>query len=63
MTIHLTDPDGDSLHIAPAERDDGTPVVHLGTSGCVHIPLDHVDAVIAGLREAKAAARITGGRP
>lgn len=63
--FEYTDPDGDLLSIGIADRDDGLPAVSLvaeqgGGETSIHIPLDRLEEVIAGLRDM---ARQATGRP
>lgn len=58
MTFCYTDPDGDRLHVTPTTRF-GKPAISLRNSradipegAAVHIPLDRVEEVIAGIRDA-----------
>ncbi|MEU6491112.1 hypothetical protein ABZ890_12045 [Streptomyces sp. NPDC046984] len=58
MTYRFTDPDGDALHIEPTRRH-GRPAISLrnlrvdieGTSVAVHVPVDQVEELIAGIRD------------
>ena len=58
MTYHWTDPDGDSLHIEPTHRH-GQPAISLhnvrvdieGASVAVHVPVDRIEELVAGLRD------------
>lgn len=58
MTFHYTDPDGDSLHIEPTRRH-GQPAISLrnvrvdieGASVAVHVPVDRVEELVAGIRD------------
>ncbi|MFE2967548.1 hypothetical protein ACFXKC_28520 [Streptomyces sp. NPDC059340] len=65
MTFRYTDPDGDSLHVETTRRH-GQPAISLrntridveGAAAAVHVPLDRVEEVIAGIRyTARQAAR------
>lgn len=63
MTFHFTDPDGDELVIEPTSRH-GRPAISLRNtrrdghgSAAVHIPADHVEDLIAGLRDTARQAR------
>ena len=66
MTFEYRDPDGEKLVVQPHERKkDGQQVVELypaslGYQAAVHIPLDRVEEVVAGIRDA---ARTAAGRP
>lgn len=58
MTFCYTDPDGDRLHVTPTTRF-GKPAISLRNAradipkgAAVHIPLDRVEEVIAGIRDA-----------
>lgn len=57
MTFHYTDCDGDALHIEPVSRH-GRPAISLRNipstqtaAAAVHIPVNHVEELIAGLRD------------
>jgi hypothetical protein len=58
MTFHLTDPDGDQIHITPVHRH-GRPAVSVRVTrldwpeagAAVHVPLDQLEELIAGLRD------------
>lgn len=57
MAFHYRDPDGDLLRVAAANAHDGAPVVVFQTElgaqpGTVHVPLDRVEEVVAGIRNA-----------
>jgi hypothetical protein len=62
MTFRYTDhTDPASAHLEAEDDvfDDGTPALYIETSGPVRIPLDRVEEVVAGLRDAaRAAARL-----
>ncbi|MFE3855285.1 hypothetical protein ACFXPN_29655 [Streptomyces griseorubiginosus] len=56
MTFHYTDPDGDHLRVEPISRR-GIPCISIhnranghGTAA-VHVPLDRVEELIAGIRD------------
>lgn len=58
MIFRYTDPLGDALFIAPASNEDG-PVVSFrgvmrgsGEITVIHVPLDRLEEVIAGIHEA-----------
>jgi hypothetical protein len=56
MTFHFTGPEGRRLELEPDTDLDGQPVVTLRAHGQfasvpVHIPVDRVEEVIAGLRD------------
>ncbi|MFE2712270.1 hypothetical protein ACFXKI_09835 [Streptomyces mirabilis] len=56
MTIHYTDPDGRQIETTPDTDFDGHPVVTIRSRGefatvPIRIPLDHVEEVIAGIRD------------
>lgn len=63
MTFHYTDPDGHRLELEPDTDLNGQPVVTVQARGPyasvpVHIPLDRIEEVVAGLRDtARQAAR------
>lgn len=57
MTFHYTDPDGDHLFVEPVRRY-GRPSISLrnqpagnGQGAAVHIPVDQVEELVAGLRD------------
>ncbi|MBA4865952.1 hypothetical protein H1V43_32330 [Streptomyces sp. PSKA54] len=58
MTFHYTDPDGDGLHVEPTARF-GQPAISIravrvdieGASVAVHVPVDQVEELIAGIRD------------
>ncbi len=59
-SFEYTDPDGEHLSLVPHTRNDGAPVVSLlatqyddrsVSEAAVHIPLNHVEEVVAGLRD------------
>ena len=65
MTFHFTDPEGRRLELDPDTNLDGQPVVTVRARGHyasvpVHVPLDRVEEVIAGLRDT---ARQAAGAP
>lgn len=57
MSFVFTDPDGDMFRALVDTREDGTPVVELAVyseglaSLGVHVPLDRVEEVVAGIRD------------
>jgi hypothetical protein len=61
VTFHYTDPDGDEFTVAAGTRKDGTPVVYLHAEKPVHIPLDRLEEIVAGLRDTGRQA--AGGAP
>lgn len=57
MTFHYTDPDGDRLFVEPVTRY-GRPTISLrnqpagnGQGAAVHVPVDQVEELVAGLRD------------
>lgn len=57
MTFQYTDRDGDTLHVVPVHRH-GAPCISLrnarhdlGTGAAVHIPVDLVEELVAGIRD------------
>lgn len=56
MTFEYTDPDGDTISVEVAERDDGQRVVALIADErrdhtTIHIPLGRVEELVAGIRD------------
>ncbi|TVZ96487.1 hypothetical protein [Streptomyces sp. BK340] len=57
MTFHYRDTDGDHLYVTPTTRH-GEPALNLRTArsdgqggAAVDIPLDHIEELVAGLRD------------
>lgn len=70
MTFHYVDPDGDALHIKPTSRY-GRPAISLrnvrvdmeGAAVAVHVPVDQIEKLIAGIRDTARQAATEGTRP
>lgn len=67
MTFHYTDPDGDQLFVEPVRRH-GRPAISLrnqradnSKGAAVHIPVDRVEELVAGLRDTARRATRTEG--
>ncbi|NJP75685.1 hypothetical protein HCJ99_33960, partial [Streptomyces sp. C1-2] len=55
MTFHFTDADGDQLSVVPTSRR-GRPGLlflnaRLGNTAAVHVPVDQVEDLVAGIRD------------
>jgi hypothetical protein len=53
MTFHYTDADGERLEVEADAFEDGTPAVYIDTTAPMRIPLDHIEDLVAGVRDTR----------